>query len=594
MAGNSSKPVNSISTNSNSIPASNESHNMTSSPDQNNTQSLPSLGGFRLQPRKSISLKATPPPRKFSSCSSRGRKRGAQTMVSTLQSGSSLAAPKALLPSVSSAAFDTNDGMTFPSPCYHGGCPDSPGSGSVHRAIQSMCIKSPGFSTPSSQQTIFRDRDTTSPFIVFSPSLKPCPYNSQNTRAESFCSMDSSTKAPTSMLNTPGMTPTYESPCRKPFGSNNTELLSTPRLHSLTPKTPLSRRTLPSPHATPLPRSLRLTPRSRRHQDCLSNDSSIFLSPSDEKLDPVSPRNEASLVFSFQEGVRSLQPRNSYVPSPYSCSRSSVASGRALHFERKSSVGEGGKDTGGASLRVETRSLLGPQDSNSVSDIMSAANARSVALDCDKSLTDDEGGGEHFVLANPLLLAQERDEMRMPPPRPNRRRRMSSADSDSKSNAQSSEVDDESGEDTTRNTNPSLQPTVVSSQVGHQPIAKDDPRMNSSSVNREVLVHHQPIAEMISPGTSPGQLRPIESSCSLMGLGLADSSATIDDGNERPQTPPTTLNEYGNSLPQTPSSRSSVSSVRISRSDANNVHRTIASMAAVHQQMYSPLMTCNS
>mmetsp|Transcript_20884 Transcript_20884/g.42476 ORF Transcript_20884/g.42476 Transcript_20884/m.42476 type:complete len:110 (-) Transcript_20884:322-651(-) len=88
---------------------------------------------------------------------------------------------------------------------------------------------------------------------------------------------------------------------------------------------------------------------------------------------------------------------------------------------------------------------------------------------------------------------------------------------------------------------------------------------------------------------------PSETSSSLLGLKLTEYS-TMDDGdndndNERPQTPPTMLE---NSLSQTPSSRSSVSSVRISRSDANNVHLTIASMAAVHQQHPSPtIMACS-
>eukprot|EP00537_Pseudo-nitzschia_pungens_P011129 CAMPEP_0172387432 /NCGR_PEP_ID=MMETSP1061-20121228/4730_1 /TAXON_ID=37318 /ORGANISM="Pseudo-nitzschia pungens, Strain cf. pungens" /LENGTH=578 /DNA_ID=CAMNT_0013117061 /DNA_START=362 /DNA_END=2098 /DNA_ORIENTATION=- len=578
---------------------------MASSPER--TPTLPSTGGFRLQPRKNIPLHQTPPPaRSFSSCSGRGRKRGAQTMVTMLHADSHLAAPKPLFASVSAALGNDDDdsrrlpGITFPSPRQYRGCTESPGS--VHRAIQSMSIKSPAPSTPSSRPNIFRDRDTTSPFIVFSPSLKTCPYNTRNTRSESFSSIDSSTKAVASMQNTPRMASMYASPRRKPYGNNNnnnnnSELLSTPRScsqtlnASQTPATPRSVRTLPSPHATPLPKSMRLTPRSRRHRDAFSNDPSIFLSPN-EKLESASPRSECSLVFSFRGDIEPLQRRTSYVPSPYSCSRSSVASGRALG-EMKSSDTDGKNDDEESSLRVETRSLLGPQDSNSVGDIMASANARSIALDCDKSLSDDENA-DYFVLANPSTLAQERDAQSMPPPRPSRRRRMST-DCNSESKAHTGEDYGESDCDSARHVHP-ISHTAARGQIS-QPTPKDGRRNKAFDRSREG--HHEPVRKTKLSAMAIGRgsfdkLEPTERCCSLLGLGLAESSSMMD-GNERPQTPPTMWNEFATSLPPTPSSRSSVSSVRISRSDANNVHRTIASMAAGHQQMSSPgLMTCNS
>ena len=68
--------------------------------------SLPSSGGFRLQPRRHIPALARPSPSRnvpreinwASSTSSRGRKRGAQTLAST-QSGSSFMIPRVLFTS---------------------------------------------------------------------------------------------------------------------------------------------------------------------------------------------------------------------------------------------------------------------------------------------------------------------------------------------------------------------------------------------------------------------------------------------------------------------------------------------------------------
>ena len=87
-----------------------------------------------------------------------------------------------------------------------------------------------------------------------------------------------------------------------------------------------------------------------------------------------------------------------------------------------------------------------------------------------------------------------------------------------------------------------------------------------------------------------GRLQPIASCCSLVGLGLAESSSMMDSNTE-PTTPPTKLDaSYDSTPPRTPSK----SSVCISRSDADNVHLTIANMAALHQNLSPTLTTCNS
>lgn len=594
---------------------------------------LPSSGGFRLQPRKNIPHLASPSPALgFSSSRNKGRKRGAQTMVSTTLGGS-IAFPKALYPSASSAAIDigSNEHLRSGSSRFFStasplqqrrgsNTADSPGF--VFHAMQSMSIKSPGLS--SSQQTAFRDsRETSSPFIVFSPSLNACPYNTsagtsastQRSRAGSFCSVDSSAnaKAPRSILlttTTPKILTTYGSPRRKAthcnknnYNCNCNELLSTPRSCSQTatnvpvsktPATPGSVRALPSPHATPLPRSMRLTPRSRCRGYSMSSDTSILLSPPNEKFDPSTPSKEQPVLFGgFKGGTTpsSLQQQQSrkipYVPSPYSCSRTSV----------------GPKEAAGGSIRVETRSLLGPQDS--ISNLgLSASDRdrdRAASLDCDGSLTDDDESCDNFFLTNPITLAQERDALNMPPPRPSRRRKIS-FHSYSEQTIQKTKIDGDCCNNTYVNANANANANAYSHTASpNQNKAPFSKHGGYKALGPNGDFWTRQVIQMKPSNSRHGQKQrngridsePSETSSSLLGLKLTEYS-TMDDGdndNERPQTPPTMLE---NSLSQTPSSRSSVSSVRISRSDANNVHLTIASMAAVHQQHPSPtIMACS-
>ncbi len=532
------------------------------------TQPLPCTGGFRLQPRKNTStVKSHCPGTPCSSASSRGRKRGANEASSI--------------------------GLkTLPRRLNESGVVDSPIP--VHHAMQSMSIRSPTPSTPSFQDNLLRDKESSSPFIVFSPPLKPSPYR-QRPRSDSFCSIDASTKPPSSVVTASSrVAPMYESPRRKAKANSNqsnnddySEFPSTPRSHCHTtnschaPATPVSMRTLPSPHTTPLPRSIKLTPRSRRQRDELSNESSIFLSPN-ETLDRTTSRNEGPSIFTFEGGMESFEAikrTSSYEPSPFSSSRTSMASrkGQAI----SSVLGESGR----GSLRVETRSLLGDQDSTATLDYIISANARVASQDCDGSLSDDSD--EPFVLANPSILAQERDAMTMPPPRPSRRRRMSPT-TYSNSTDVSSQI--HTGETPT---------TKLESVLNQASATGSDFEMNGEGkqlIPSMEFLHLQSGNKAKSANSMyfhnySGRLQPIESCSSLVGLGLTESTSSLMGSKMDPATPPTKLDAL---IDCTPPGTPSKTSICISRSDADNVHLTIANMAVLHQELSPTLTACSS
>lgn len=260
-------------------------------------------------------------------------------------------------------------------------------------------------------------------------------------------------------------------------------------------------------------------------------------------------------------------------------------------------------------MRVETRSLLGPQDSTSVLDFMISANARAAALDCDGSLSDDDS--VDFVLADPAVLAQERDVKCMPPPRPSRRRRMSPAPvsasvvvATSSTHANSTDTTTQkniSGDsDRTRaahltpNTGSLLDLAGSQMNVPNSRHGRVDEKLSPKltlDTNRGLLCP-QPSIKMKSAGSVYDhkyfdRFQPIESCSSLVGLVLVDNEA-----NARPHTPVMMTDTSMSSSASTPSS--SNSSVRISRSDADNVHLTIASMASIYQHPLPTFMTCRS
>ena len=529
------------------------------------TRPLPCTSGFRLQPRtKNIfNIKSHCPGTPSSSAASRGRKRGANEASSI--------------------------GLkSLPRREIESGVVDSPIL--VHYAMQSMSIRSPTPSTPSVQDNAMLDNGSRSPFTVFSPSLKPSPYR-YRPRSNNFCSIDA--KPPSSVVTASSrIAPMYGSPRRKAKATNNDDYIefpSTPGSYCHTtnschaPATPVSIRTLPSPHTTPLPRSIKLTPRSRRQKEEFSSESSIFLSPN-ETLDHPFSRNETAPIFTFEGGVESLEKRrrpimrtSSFEPSPFSSSRTSIASrtGQAV----SSVVG----DSRRGSLRVETRSLLGAQDSTSTLDYIISANARIAAQDCDGSLSDDSD--EPFVLTNPSTLAQERDAMKMPPPRPSRRRRMSpknSADT-------SSQI---YGNDTIT--------AKFAIDMNQKPVAGIHCAMNDESKNANPSDDFL-LTESEYKTTFPNnryahnysdRLQPIESCCSLVGLGLTESSSSLIGSKTDPATPPRKLD--GLLIDCTPPGTPSKASICISRSDADNVHLTIANMAVLHQELSPTLTVCNS
>lgn len=548
-------------------------------------QPLPSMMGFRLQPRKNLSSFTNHTSNPSSSAFSRGRKRGAPTMMSSL--GNQTAGDKKIILSESSGhhiassepkklSRRKNESLSVHSPIF------------VHHAMQSMSIRSPDPSTPSRLQNITGSREMLSPFIVFSPSLKPCPYR-QRPRSQSFCSLDSSTKPPSSVATAPRITPLYGSPRRKYNGNNNycnnNDFLSTPRSQchtanaSQAPATPTSTRTLPSPRTTPLPRSIRLTPRSRRHRE---DENSIFLSPN-EKLERDSTANENTSISSFEGGVESLKETiqrtasksSTYVPSPLSCSRTSIISDSAF-----------GGDFSRGSIRVETQSLLGTFDSTSTLDYIISANRRAAGSDFDGSLSDSSS--EAFVLANPTMLAQERDAMAMPPPRPSRRRRMSPSPVSRRGSNHLNEekIENESVNDVACGDSPNPK-KVIEFQLNGIISSCEDEKQEFST--RSCYIKPSP-AKRKSNYNQVGRLPPIESCCSLVGLGLAESSSSMTESNTEPRTPPSKLNASNDGKR---TSSPSKSSVRISRSDADNIHLTITRMALFHQQS-SPTLSVRS
>ena len=548
-------------------------------------QPLPSMGGFRLQPRKNISSITSHAPSPYSSASSRGRKRGAPAAVSALVNRVS-GYPRSFVPSHSGDHKSSseskellrhkNESTSVHSPTF------------VHHVMQSMSIRSPTPPTPSVlRESIVGNQETTSPFIVFSPSLKHCPFR-QRPRSESFCSLDSSTKLSNSLATAPRIAPIYGSPRRKQnfngnYGNNN-DFSSTPRSQchsanaSQTPATPTSIRTLPSPHTTPLPRSIRLTPRSRRHRE---DANSIFLSPN-EKLECASISNEGTSIFSFEGGVkvpkdakeRAVSKSSSYVPSPFTSSRVSLTSGAAF---------------AGDCSRVETQSLLGACDSTSTLDYILSSNARAIASDFEGSLSDSSS--EVFVLANPTTLAQERDAMTMPPPRPSRRRRMSPTHVSSRASNElnmkilvgnkTDAVDfGSSGETLTPDSVFQFQRNGMISSC-----AEKTEELSARSSDKPKPTKRKTDHKYV------GRLKPIESCCSLVGLDLTEPSSSMADSNGEPSTPPSKLNASINVHSPRISSKSSV---RISRCDAENIHLTIARMALLHQQSSPTISACSS
>lgn len=244
----------------------------------------------------------------------------------------------------------------------------------------------------------------------------------------------------------------------------------------------------------------------------------------------------------------------------------------------------------GRSLRVETRSLLGTQDdsNNTTLDFMAAANARAAALDCDDvgSLSDDESDVS-FLLVNPVIIAQERDTVSMPPPRPSRRRRMSPPGDD----------DDEDKSTTTSG--------VDEDMVSPKKLTMDGNIEDDSSCPQKVTDLKKSVGNYDRKYFD--WLKSVKSYSSMDGLDLGSalsspndlskgrkSGTSSMDVNVRPYTLP--IMEDDSLISTFPSTPSPKSSVRISRSDADNVHLTIAKMAAAHNhEPCSPrLMTCRS
>jgi len=284
---------------------------------------------------------------------------------------------------------------------------------------------------------------------------------------------------------------------------------------------------------------------------------------------------------------------SSYIPSPFSCSRSSVTS----RMELTSPADRGGS----RNLRVETRSLFGPQDSsNTTLDFMDAANARAAALNCDNGSLSDDESDESFVLANPVTLAQEQDLMSMPPPRPSRRRRITPPlDDDNnipETNAASSTMNqcDHLTSSTTSLVGLAFnqsQEDMLDSISGHARVDEENLSPKLTLDGNEDDSSYPPKITSTGLKTAVGNydhkyfdwLKTIESYSSMAGLDLEPSSnGTSLDANGRPYTPP--LMKDGSLTPL------SNTCVRISRSDADNVHLTIAKMAAAHEHCSPGLM----
>jgi len=624
------------------------------SPDR--AQPLPSSGGFSLQPRRNIPIMSPSPSSHSSrrnnggsSASSRGRKRGSQSLVSSALSSYYPTVPRALFSPVSCAsdhshALPPRHLSQFESSYESNIASPTP----MHHALQSMSIRSPFTSSPSSQ--ISRRKESSS-FVLLSPSSKFSSSYRPRSSSESFAPLDCSTQMNTALsqvkqtdegskhsrrngeidnevvagTRTNAFTPSTPSKCgsmKIPRG-NTDSIISTPHSHTTktcyTPGTPVSVRTLPSPHATPLPRSMRLTPR-RTPRRCvdrgdMSSDTSLsmFLSPTESQKD--SSRNdctggnisfEGAMGFLLQERQPTVSISSSYIPSPFSCSRSSVTS----RMELTSPADKGGS----GSMRVETRSLFGPQDSsNTTLDFMDAANARAAALNCDNGSLSDDDCDESFVLANPVTLAQEQDSMSMPPPRPSRRRRITPPLYDGK-NSPEINVDNSTMNqcDHLKSSTTSLVGLAFNQSQGEmfESISKHD-RVDEENLPPKLTLdenggqssHHPKITGLkMAVGNYDHKyfdwLKTIDSYSSMAGLDLESSSFSSNDSkgretngtsldvNGRPYTPP--MMKDGSLTPL------SNTCVRISRSDADNVHLTIAKMAAAHEHCSPGLMTCRS
>ena len=625
------------------------------SPDRSALPLPSSMGGFSLQPRKNVPNLTRPSPSRHTSSlrnnnGGRGRKRCSQSLASSpALSPYYSVPPRALFSPVnfpsdrsnfnvlpprhlSQFESNSNEGLTT---CIASPIP-------IHHAMQSMSIRTP--CTPAMQTPGRRgDSRESSSFGLLSPpsSTISSSYRSRM-RSESFASLDSSstpqrktitslkgvnhqteegkkTPAKAAIGGSSAFTPSTPGPMLKIGGrgnNNDSMLLSTPRSQRTaktcyntpgcyTPGTPASVRTLPSPYGTPLPRSMRLTPR-RSHQRGLdqgsvSSETTMFLSPNDTSQNDSSRRNDGGIIgdkiFSFEGvgGIGSLHKKkkrqpavsrpSSYIPSPFSCSRSSMTPRSRMDLTPPADSRNLGK-----SIRVETRSLLGTQDdsNNTTLDFMAAANARAAALDCDDvgSLSDDESDVS-FLLVNPVIIAQERDTVSMPPPRPSRRRRMSPPGDD----------DDEDKSTTTSG--------VDEDMVSPKKLTMDGNIEDDSSCPQKVTDLKKSVGNYDRKYFD--WLKSVKSYSSMDGLDLGSalsspndlskgrkSGTSSMDINVRPYTLP--IMEDDSLISTFPSTPSPKSSVRISRSDADNVHLTIAKMAAAHNhEPCSPrLMTCRS
>ena len=225
--------------------------------------------------------------------------------------------------------------------------------------------------------------------------------------------------------------PFLRTPQSRVMNSERTQVLSTPAsLH----QTPQSRSTLPSPYSTPLPRT-RLTPRRTPG----SNDFSMLMSPRDLDLHiNQTPTNESNSPLTGGSArmlsSRSPASRNN-VENTLNHSWTSILDGQSSRQHRPSSPKHALPSIG---------SIFAPQastDSDSADSHLKFLIGRSVtlpssppanflppigggAMNCDDSLTDDED--EPFVLADPAVIAQERQSESQPASdRPTRRRRMS-------------------------------------------------------------------------------------------------------------------------------------------------------------------------
>jgi hypothetical protein len=630
---------------------------MNLSPDRSALPLPSSMGGFSLQPRRNVPNLTRPSPSRHTSSlrnnnGGRGRKRCSQSLASSPALSTYYSVPpRALFSPVNYASDRSNFNVLpprhlsqFESNNNEGLTTSIASTILIHHAMQSMSIRSlcsPAMQTPGRRG----DSRESSSFELLSPpsSTISSSYRSR-VRSESFASLDSSstqhrktitslkgvnhqmeegkkTPAKAAIGGSSAFTPSTPGSMMKIGGrgnNNDAMLLSTPHSQKTaktcyatpgcyTPGTPASIRTLPSPYNTPLPRSMRLTPR-RSHPRChdqgsVSSETTMFLSPNDNsQKDSSSRRNDGGIIgdniFSFEGvgGIGSLHKKkkkrqptvsrpSSYIPSPFSCSRSSITTRSRMDLTPPADSRNLGR-----SLRVETRSLLGTQDdsNNNPLDFMAAANARAAALDCDDvgSLSDDESDVS-FLLVNPVIIAQERDTVSMPPPRPSRRRRMLPPD----------DVDDEDKNTTTSG--------VDEDKLSPKKLTMDGNNEDDSCCTQKVTDLKKSIGNYDRKYFD--WLKSVKSYSSMDGLDLGSSSSLPHDSSKgrksetspldvsiRPYTLP--MMEDDSLISPLPSTPSPKSSVRISRSDADNVHLTIAKMAAAHNHEHcSPgLMTCRS